>query len=235
MIRRNIRPASVRIRVNLQRWKNCLRGEPAFIIGNGPSAGDEDLSPVRDYFTVGINRAFLLLDPAVLFWQDAQLFEQEREKVLKCDSVKVCRDIADPQGRFHHFRLRGSENFRLTDTPAILYGTGATGPLAFQFAYAMGCDPIVLIGYDCKYRNAKTDFYGVNPNHKLHTLRNCTRGLQWIANLHTERLIVNCSDNTVLSPRQKLSDVVAEIAAKPLPPKGKAHYASVLSGLAESK
>ena len=36
------------------------RGERAFIIGNGPSLRETDLSPLRNEFTFGLNRIYLM-------------------------------------------------------------------------------------------------------------------------------------------------------------------------------
>ncbi len=211
---------------NLRNWRQALCGEPAFLIGNGPSASDENLSIVKHYMTIGLNRAFLLFDPVVLFWQDGELFERHREiKTLKAH--KVCRNIADPVGRFINYRLASSEKFGLADSPHVLRGKGATGPLAVQFANALGCSPIILIGFDCKYRDGKTDFYGVNPSHSDKTLPNCIRGLQWIASLGQRCPIINCSDNDVLPNRQKLQDVLNVLK----PPLGREVYSERLEFL----
>jgi len=211
MLRKNIRPSAMKKSINLKHMHNTLKSFPVFLIGNGPSVNDENVSDLKDYFTIGLNRAFMALDPTILFWQDSHLWLTEKAGILESKSIKICRDISDPQNRFNHFRLRTTDNFRLPDGPQLLYGKGATGPLAFQFAYALGCDPIVLIGFDCKYRNGKTDFYGINKNHKAYTLNNCTRGLQWMANLRTERKIINCSDNDVFSNRVTLKNTLAKM------------------------
>jgi hypothetical protein len=210
-----IRPVNRKRRGNSRFWKNALKGEPVFIIGNGPSAMDEDLSPIHNRVVIGINRAFRLFDPTVLMWQDASLFQTEKEHVLSMDAVPFCREIADPYCKFFHFRLvTKPSKFKVTGDTHIFHGSGATGPLAFQFAYALGCDPIVLIGFDCKYRGPQTDFYGVNRFHTENTLSNCHRGLNFIKNLDTDRTIINCSDNGVLGEREPLQDVVERFPSK---------------------
>ena len=224
MTRKNVRPPTLRQKANLRFWKNLLRGEPAFLIGNGCSVQDEDVKQVADYFTIGINRAFYLFDPVVLFWQDVSLWETEKQHVLASTAVKVCRDIADPMQRFINYRLRTTDGPRLPDTPNILYGPSPSGPVSYQLAYALGCDPIVAVGFDCKYRNDKTDFYGVNPHHSDRTLASCTRGLHWIAKASTERRLINCSDNDILGPRIKLAHLLPTLGK----PKGREHYIRVL-------
>jgi hypothetical protein len=227
MIRKTIKPAIIRKQPNLRHWKRALVDEPAFIVANGCSANDIDPALIRDRFTIGINRAFMLFDPVVLFWQDVSLWQSEKVAVLKSSAIQVCRDIADPQHRFYNFRLRTSDGFRMTESPHMLYGSGATGPLAVEFACAMGCNPIVLIGFDCKYRNAKTDFYGVNPFHRDHTLINCTKGLKWIHKQREQHNFINCSDNDVFTDSRSLHSVLAGLP----PAKGRSHYISHLRSL----
>lgn len=212
-------------RADLSAWKDALPGEPCFLIGNGPSASDEDVAGLlSDRFTIGINRAFYLLDPVVLMWQDASLVTTEREKMASLTAIRVCRNIADVDGRSFQYRLQQNEAFRLPHRADVLYGGGATGPLAFQLAHIMGCDPIVLIGFDCKYRGGRTDFYGINPHHHPTTLPNCSRGLHWIAKVESGRRIINCSEGEEFPKRERLADVVASLP----PGRGRQGYLDLL-------
>jgi hypothetical protein len=224
MIRRNIRPAQPRAvytKDGIKGLTGLFRGEPCFVLGNGPSLQDEDLTLVQNYMTVGINRAYMAMDPVILMWQDRTLWDSEKIALLKTKAFKVCRDNADPQKKFHHFLLRTHVGFRLATSTQQLFGGGATGPLAVQLAHAMGCSPIVLLGFDCRYRDGKTDFYGTNRYHSQGTLKNCNRGLTWIKSLPPEQIkILNCSDNSVLGTRHRLADVVAALPS----PKGWDHY-----------
>ncbi len=213
MIRRHVRFSSVKQRGTTKNWTNKLEGSPCFIIGNAPSLNDEDISPLADYFTIGINRAFIKIDPTILMWQDIELWYTERKNITKLSSIKVCRDVADPQNRFHHFRLEHGD-FKIPNNLNVLHGTGATGPLAVQYAYILGCNPIVLVGMDCKYRDKQTNFYGKNRYHRPHTLINCNKGLKWIKKTISDRTIINCSDNNIWKERQELSDVLKNIDKK---------------------
>ena len=62
MTGKRIRYSSVRQRGDVRKWKDRLLGVPAFILGNGPSLNDEDIAPLSNYFTIGINRSFYKLD-----------------------------------------------------------------------------------------------------------------------------------------------------------------------------
>jgi hypothetical protein len=208
MIRRHIRFSStIRQRNSVKNWKDKLTGEPAFILGNGPSINDVDLTILSPFFTVGINRIFYAFDPTVLFWQDIELWYSDRKKILETNAIKVCRDGADPQNRFFHYKLEGN-GYRIPEHLNILFGRGSTGPLAVQFAYMLGCDPIILVGCDCKSRGHATDFYGRNRHHLPHTMANCRKGLQWIKDFITpHRQVISCSNNDIF-PTVPLNEVI---------------------------
>ena len=217
MIRKRIRTTWSGKRGNIKSWSNLLPGVPAFIIGNGPSLDGVDLSILEDkYFSIGINRAFYLLDPTIIMWQDAEMWWNHRAQLMRLKALKYCRDISDPGGKCHHFKLNNGY-YKIPTHPAVLYGRGSTGPLAFQLAYCLGCDPIVLLGMDCKYIDGKTDFYGKNPSHKPHTLRLCSRGLTWIQKNNMGRNVINCSDNRVFKEQLSLKEVIASIDPSPSP------------------
>lgn len=193
-------------------WVGRLKDVPAFILGNGPSINDEQIKLLDDYFVIGINRSFvspLSSDPTIVFWQDIGLWNTEHHKLHNLQSLKICRDISDPRHIYYNFYLKGGP-FRFERRTHILCGRGSTGPLAVQFAVALGCRPIIILGMDCKKRDGKSDFYGNNPHWTEHTLNNCTTGLKFI---HDECPvpIINCSDNDIFKERKSLVDVVANI------------------------
>lgn len=225
MIRRHLRFSSVKQRGQIKSWKDKLQGVPCFIIGNGPSLNDEDISPLSQYFTIGINRSFIKLDTTILMWQDIELWYTERKHIPRLQSIKVCRAEADPQNRFFHYRLVPGL-FKMPPDPGTLYGSGTTGPLAVQLAYTLGCNPIVMLGMDCQSRGAATDFYGKNKHHKAHTMKNCVAGLKWIQKSVGDRELICCSDND-LWPRSALPDILKGIDSKWK--KDRAYYVGLLT------
>lgn len=211
MIRRKADLASQqKFRGNVGLWTKKLIDVPCFILGNGPSISNEPVKRLNDYFTIGINKAYKLIDPSILMWQDIEFWYTDRKDIAKMKCLKYCRNISDPQGKFFTFKLQGG-NFQMPNNTNILHGMGATGPLAFQLACVLGCNPIILLGMDCKYQGTKTNFYGKNPFHKPHTLKMCNKGLQWIKNFENEKTIINCSDNSVFEDTYTLEEALAEI------------------------
>jgi len=207
-----IRYSSVKRRGDIRKWKDRLVDVPVFILGNGPSLNDEDISSLSNYFTIGINRSFLKLDSTILLWQDASLWFTERKNLLETKSIKYCTSYGDPENRFLHFKIKSGQ-FLLPEDPTILFGSGSSTPLAVQLAYLFGCNPIILLGCDCKKRGNDTDFYGKNKFHNEKTMNNCLSGLSWIkTEIHDKnvRKIISCSDNDIFQ-RENLSSILSSI------------------------
>jgi len=196
-------------------WMSKMKDIPCFLLGNAPSLNKiEDLSILDNYFSIGLNRIFLKYDPTILMWQDLALWSQERDKVLETKALKFCRDGSETQGGFYTFFLQGREP-KLTSNISKLYGRGSSGTIAYQFAYALGCNPIILVGMDCRYaKTGETDFYGSNPMHRSHTLPACVKGLQFIQKYSGDRTIINCSSNKVFSEKKTIEEAVALLGEK---------------------
>jgi hypothetical protein len=200
-------------RYQIKHWCDRLVDVPAFIIGNAPSLNDHNLLLLKDYFTIGINRSFYALDPTILIWQDVQLWNTEYHRLHNTQAIKVARDIADPRRIYYNFYLKGGP-YKFEQPPKchILHGRGSTGPVAVQLAVAMGCRPIVLLGMDCK-KGAKgeTDFYGVNPHHRPHTLDNCELGLRFLREKCPVEIRNVSSGTEDLWPVEDLKDVIVDV------------------------
>lgn len=200
MIRRRIKTFSKQLDANKNAflWKDKMRDIPCFIIGNSPSLDDHQVYLLNGLFTIGINRAFMKIDPIILLWQDIELYRSSRQQIKNLKAILYSRDVADPFGMAVHFKLLPGP-YKLTNKTNILAGNGNSAPLAFQLAHALGCNPIVFLGYDCCYRNNKTNFWGVNRDHKPHTLSACRRGLSWIINSKHNRKIIFCDKSEIVS------------------------------------
>jgi len=175
-------------------WKNKLIGVPCFIIGNAPSLDSHNLSLLNRLFTIGINRSFRKIETTILLWQDIELYYDCRDELKNLKSILYSRDVADPKGIAYNFRLL-NRPYTLMNNPVRLAGYGSSAPLAFQLAYILGCNPIIFLGCDCKYDGEKTDFWGINKDHKPHTLTACSRGIEWIKNSNHKKNIFFCNQS----------------------------------------
>lgn len=203
--------------LNPAEWAGRMSGIPCFILGNAPSINDMELSLLNDYLTIGINRIFYKYDPTILIWQDLALWIQEQKRILQTESIKYCREGSETKGGFYTFKLHGRET-KLTAVPTQLYGRGSSGSISYQLAWALKCNPIILVGMDCSYGKVDgkvvTDFYGDNSMHRKHTLPDCVKGLKFIRDNHSRRIIYNCSFTKVFPERLTIKEVIEKLPKK---------------------
>ena len=166
--------------LRLMGLKSKHEGERCFIIGNGPSLNDTDLSLLRNETTFGLNRIYLLFDkigfqttyhvcvnPLVIEQWAAEIEALPMPKFLSwhCrDLVKRSREtmfIGDPYDRTLGF----------AKTPIRRVWEGATVTyVAMQLAYYLGFKQVVLVGVDHNFvtqgrPHAALTSDGADPNH----------------------------------------------------------------------
>jgi hypothetical protein len=181
-----------RYKFPIKLWKKKFVGETAFILGNGPSLLENDLGLLKNYFTIGTNRAYKIVSPCILMWQDESLYEDCFRDLVTLACAKLTRKEIDKEDLFTHFRIeRGG--FSFGEDPEVLHGGGSTACLAIQLAVSMGFSKIVLLGCDCSYRGEQTDFYGKNKNHSTNTLANFSAAMEWVSR-ESPIPIRNCGD-----------------------------------------
>jgi hypothetical protein len=163
--------------------KDVHRGKRAFVIGNGPSLKNTDLTRLRNEFTFGLNRIYLMFPElgfttTYLCVVNDLVIEQTASDLLALDIPKF---LAWRSRR--HFP--GTSD--LASLPTFLY-TSYTSPrfasdvrgrvwegatvtnVALQLAFHMGFEQVILIGVDHNYAtqgkpNTTVTSEGDDPNH----------------------------------------------------------------------
>jgi hypothetical protein len=167
----------------LAEWKDRCRGQRAVIIGNGPSLNQTDLSRLKNEFTFGLNRIFLMF-PKLGF--ETSCLVSVNDLVIE-QSLPEMTNLSIP--KFFSWRSRrffpGSS--AIASLPIFLYttyespkfATDARGRLwegatvtnvALQLAYHMGFQQVILIGVDHDFAskgdaNKTVVSEGDDPNH----------------------------------------------------------------------
>ena len=163
--------------------KDIHKGERAFIIGNGPSLRQTDLSKLRNEITFGMNRIYLLF-PELGF--TTTYFASINDLVIEQFADEI---LALPMPKFLAWRSHRHfpSNLPLAQSPTFLY-TSYTGPrfaktitgrvwegatvtnVALQLAFHMGFEKVILIGVDHNFTskgdaNKTVVSQGDDPNH----------------------------------------------------------------------
>lgn len=147
------------------RCAGCLKDHPAFILGNGPYL-PPDLTPLDDFFTVGVNRILLAYDPTVVLWTDTEIWEDIESQAERCKATMFsCCNSGPRLNRIEVQGHSGDRCFDVLDSPAMLPATGNMGVSAALWAMSLGCSPVYLLGMSAEYDGGKTNFWGVNKLH----------------------------------------------------------------------
>lgn len=134
-------------------WK----GRRCFIIGGGPSVKKIDLDLLRGELTIGINRAYELLDPSILFGVDGQLWgwveqgklgKESKQKFNDYRGYKVWMALhkAFPPD-FYLIDVDDRGGYRIGSTKSLAFKNNS-GYGAINLAAALGANPIYLLGFD---------------------------------------------------------------------------------------
>jgi hypothetical protein len=146
-----------RSRAALLAMRDKFRGERCFILGNGPSVAEMDLTRLRNEYTFGLNRGYLLFDrigrpTTFLVAVNEHVVEQFGSELLNAGS----RLFVSWHTR-HHLPANADATYVMGSygprfcTNVAIQGAweGATVTfVAMQLAYHMGFDEVVLIGVD---------------------------------------------------------------------------------------
>ncbi len=163
----------------LAQYKDIHRGQRCFIIGNGPSLNNTDLTKLRGEYTFGLNRIYLMF-PELGF--TTTYFLSMNDLVIE-QCAEDIRALTIP--KFISWRAR--RHIQPTEDMMFLY-TSYTGPrfsrdvsgrvwegatvtfVALQVAFFMGFDQVILIGVDHNFAtkgpaNQTVVSQGDDPNH----------------------------------------------------------------------
>jgi hypothetical protein len=177
---RKIIPRWYASRSRLLTLHNSHNGERCFIIGNGPSLRQTDLTRLRGEFTFGLNRIYLLFPElgfttsCLVSVNDLVLEQCVREmKALSIPKYLTWRSrrwfADDPQTVFVDTDFTGPESFSQNVSGRVFEGFTVTY-VALQLAFHMGFAEVILIGVDHNFvtkgpANEAVISQGDDPNH----------------------------------------------------------------------
>ena len=149
-------------------FKDKHRGQRCFIIGNGPSLKQTDLTRLRNEATFGMNRIYLAF-PELGFGTtyyvciNSLVIEQCAEEIRGLPMPKFLswrsRNLIPPQNASGDASIEGLIFLHTTysgpkfaqDVRGRLWEGATVTNVTLQMAYYMGFDPVILIGVDHTY------------------------------------------------------------------------------------
>ena len=152
---------------------NCHAGERCFIMGNGPSLNETDLSRLKNEFTIGMNRIFLLFDR--IDWRPSY-FVSVNQLVIQQSAAEIS-SLKMPK----FLSLRAASDIDLDGRTAFVrpLDLGVSGPgfsrdirrgwwegatvtyCALQLAFFLGFKTLVLVGVDHSFHTEGKPHKGI--------------------------------------------------------------------------
>ena len=165
-------------RLPVKDLKDKHKDKLCFIYGAGPSLRYVDETQLKDYITITVNSGFLKDRLCDYFVSDDSSISDWSyydsiwmfgcKKLLSRDKFEpICGDKKNVELFSHTWWFSPSdkkynyEGLKLTKEEPIVGARTSMGS-AVHLAYIMGCDPIVLLGNDCKIKDDKRYFWQYN-------------------------------------------------------------------------
>jgi hypothetical protein len=218
---------------NLNKFKDIHFGERCFIIGNGPSLKNTDLSLLQNEFTFGMNRIYLLFQDlgfSTTYYLSVNdlVIEQCAQDIL---SLQIPRFLSWRSREFIKEAL-GDRNRLPEDPPLSFLHTTYTGPkfahdarhrlwegatvtyVAMQLAFHMGFKRVVLIGVDHSFAtkgkpNTTVVSQGDDPDHFDGSYFG--KGFRWqLPDLETSELAYMRAKENYLSANREILDATID-------------------------
>lgn len=159
--------------------KDTHKGERCFIVGNGPSLKNTDLSKLKNDFAIGMNRIFLAADelnfkPDVLVCINDLVVEQSVEAFNALQMPKFfswrARKWLQMDDYTHFLYTTYTEPKFATDLRGRVWEGATVTNVCLQLAYHMGFSEAILIGVDHSFAtkgtpNTTVESKGDDPNH----------------------------------------------------------------------
>lgn len=151
----------------IDQHRDSLAGRRAWVIGNGPSIADTDLTPLADEVTIGTNSIFLNRD-AMGFDVTHYVVEDYLVAEDRADDIARIENSTKWFGNYLKYTLPGDDrtlwmnvsvDYRESpdwpwfsrDLSRIAYVGGTVTYLCIQLAYYLGAGEVVLVGVDHSY------------------------------------------------------------------------------------
>ena len=173
-------------------FKDKYKGKRCFVIGNGPSLNNQDLTPLKGEITIVMNHFhqhpilqvwqptfWCLADPANCYTPEE--ITRVKEGMIQANPeaffIPICMKKLDeieqifPQGKTYFVKMAISPQYwnknKKWEFTSVIPGARSTAHLALYLALYLGCSPIYLLGLDndwLSHRSVYRHFYSDSKN-----------------------------------------------------------------------
>lgn len=146
--------------LGLARFEDLHRGQRCFIIGNGPSLKQMDLSPLQNEITFGMNRIYLMFpelgfQTTYFLTVNSLVIEQCAQDIRALPMPKFLswrsRNLIQPSPEMYFLHTTYSGPGFTKDARKRIWEGATVTNVALQLAFFMGFEQVILIGVDHNY------------------------------------------------------------------------------------
>lgn len=146
--------------LGLARFEDLHRGQRCFIIGNGPSLKQMDLSPLQNEITFGMNRIYLMFpelgfQTTYFLTVNSLVIEQCAQDIRALPMPKFLswrsRNLIQPSPEMYFLHTTYSGPGFTKDARNRIWEGATVTNVALQLAFFMGFEQVILIGVDHNY------------------------------------------------------------------------------------
>lgn len=167
----------------LERLKDLYRGKRCFVIGNGPSLNETDISRLEDEYTFGMNRVYLAFNEwgfptsflvsvnNLVIDQCHQDFQDlEIPKFFSWRAHNLLYPDGTPDGKTHFLFTTYTGPTFAQDARSRMWEGATVTYVCLQLAFHMGFEKVILIGVDHSFStqgepNTTVVSEGEDPDH----------------------------------------------------------------------
>ncbi|MFD3248671.1 6-hydroxymethylpterin diphosphokinase MptE-like protein [Rahnella aquatilis] len=159
---------------SIRNIKNTETGKRIFILANGPSINDHDLTFLKEEIVIGMNASTLLektYDFISKYYviSDTRFLQHPEKKsfgtdLLSSSTIRILRkeleefDNKDISNKTYYVKALKRDGFSENLAAGYFFGCTTT-MLAIQLAYYLGASEIYLLGCDLRYSHESPRFY----------------------------------------------------------------------------
>tara|TARA_B110000285_G_C14998219_1_gene549979 strand:+ start:127 stop:939 length:813 start_codon:yes stop_codon:yes gene_type:complete len=146
----------------ISKYKDIHKGERCFLIANGPSIAKMDLSILKNEFTFGMNRIYMIYDklqfvPTYHFVTNELVLQQFADDLKEVESIKFYnwteRRLFKAKKSLNFMRLKYSLTDLFSKNPEEgIYSGGTVTYATLQFIYYMGFSEVYILGLDHSFK-----------------------------------------------------------------------------------
>jgi len=207
----------------LKKYQNMYTGKRCFVIGNGPSLRNTDLSLLKDEFTFGMNRIYLAFEEwgfktSFLVSVNDLVIEQCYSEFRDLDMPKFfswrSKDLLFPESQPDintHFLYTSYTGPKFNNQITNRFWEGSTVTyVCLQLAFCMGFSEVYLIGVDHSFNtkgiaNQTVVSSGDDPNH--FSPEYFGKGFRWqLPDLDTSEISYQLANHEYIADDRKVFD-----------------------------